>query len=54
MVTLTVPNRAGAVATFLGTTRDIFESKRVSHLEYEAYESMAVDNMKEICSQVFA
>ena len=31
----------GAVVTFLGTTRDSFEGKRVLRLEYEAYPEMA-------------
>jgi molybdopterin synthase catalytic subunit len=31
----------GAVATFLGTTRDHHQGRRVVRLEYEAYESMA-------------
>ena len=32
---------AGAIATFIGTTRDHFEGKRVLRLEYEAYQKMA-------------
>ena len=31
----------GAVAAFLGTTRDHHQGRRVLRLEYEAYESMA-------------
>jgi molybdopterin synthase catalytic subunit len=31
----------GATALFLGTTRDHHEGRRVTRLEYEAYESMA-------------
>ena len=38
----------GAVVTFLGTTRDSFEGKRVMHLEYEAYEEMAYKKLEEI------
>ena len=38
----------GAVVTFLGTTRDSFEGKRVIHLEYEAYEEMAYRKLEEI------
>jgi molybdopterin synthase catalytic subunit len=38
----------GAVVTFLGTTRDSFEGKRVVHLEYEAYEEMAYKKLEEI------
>jgi molybdopterin synthase catalytic subunit len=32
---------AGAIATFIGVTRDTFDGKRVLRLEYEAYEPMA-------------
>ncbi len=32
----------GAVALFLGTTRDHHEGRRVTRLEYEAYEPMAL------------
>lgn len=38
----------GAVVTFLGTTRNSFEGKRVLRLEYEAYEEMARKKMEEI------
>ncbi len=37
---------AGAVATFMGTTRDSFQGKQVLRLEYEAYEPMAVRKMQ--------
>jgi MoaE-MoaD fusion protein len=40
--------RAGAVATFLGTTRSESRGRRVIHLEYEAYEGMAEQVMEEI------
>ena len=33
---------AGAIATFIGVTRDNFNDKKVERLEYEAYVSMAV------------
>eukprot|EP00322_Chrysochromulina_rotalis_P020532 CAMPEP_0115833544 /NCGR_PEP_ID=MMETSP0287-20121206/3227_1 /TAXON_ID=412157 /ORGANISM="Chrysochromulina rotalis, Strain UIO044" /LENGTH=185 /DNA_ID=CAMNT_0003286961 /DNA_START=15 /DNA_END=567 /DNA_ORIENTATION=+ len=36
---------AGAIATFIGTTRDNFEGKRVLRLEYEAYQPMAEREM---------
>lgn len=45
-------NRAGAISTFLGTTRDTFEEKTVTYLEYEAYPEMALKSMLEICSEV--
>ena len=38
----------GAVVTFLGTTRDSFEGKRVVRLDYEAYEEMALKKMAEV------
>lgn len=38
----------GAVVTFLGTTRDHFEGKRVLRLEYEAYYDMALKKLEEI------
>lgn len=45
---------AGAIAAFVGTTRDSFEGKRVLRLEYEAYAPMAVAKMKEVCEQARA
>lgn len=39
---------AGAIATFLGTTRDNNEGRHVSTLEYEAYPEMAVAEMRRI------
>ncbi len=41
-------NGNGAVVTFLGTTRDNFEGKRVLRLEYEAYYDMALKKLEEI------
>mmetsp|Transcript_34232 Transcript_34232/g.34885 ORF Transcript_34232/g.34885 Transcript_34232/m.34885 type:complete len:170 (+) Transcript_34232:235-744(+) len=43
---------AGAISTFYGTTRDFFEGLRVTELQYEAYDEMAVDQMKLICSEL--
>jgi molybdopterin synthase catalytic subunit len=40
------------VSTFFGTTRDTFEGKEVTHLEYEAYPEMALSSMLEICGKV--
>lgn len=37
---------AGAIATFLGVTRDNFNGKRVLKLTYEAYGPMAEKEMK--------
>ena len=44
----------GAVVTFLGTTRDNFEGKRVVTLEYEAFAEMAVKKLEEIRQQLKA
>jgi molybdopterin synthase catalytic subunit len=44
----------GAVVTFLGTTRDNFEGKRVLRLEYEAYEEMALKKLREIRQEICA
>jgi len=38
----------GAVATFLGTTRDHHQGRRVTRLEYEAYEPMARDALERL------
>jgi MoaE-MoaD fusion protein len=43
-------DRAGAVATFLGTTRVRSRGRTVLHLEYEAYEGMAERVMEEIAA----
>jgi molybdopterin synthase catalytic subunit len=37
---------AGAISTFIGTTRDNFQGKAVLHLEYEAFTPMALKEMK--------
>lgn len=44
----------GAVVTFLGTTRDNFQGKRVLTLEYEAFEEMALKKMGEIRLEIQA
>lgn len=43
---------AGAVSSFLGTTRDFFEGKEVVTLEYEAYGEMAMSKMAELGQSV--
>ena len=43
-------DQAGAVATFLGTTRARSRGRTVLYLEYEAYEGMAEKVMEEIAS----
>ena len=44
----------GAVATFLGVTRDTFEGRRVRRLEYEGYAPMAEREMLRIGEQARA
>ena len=39
---------AGAVCTFVGTTRDHNDGRRVLQLEYEAYPDMAIAEMRKI------
>ena len=46
--------RAGAVATFLGTTRIESRGRTVTHLEYEAYEGMAETVMAEIAAELLS
>ncbi len=38
----------GAVVTFLGTTRNDFQGRRVLNLEYEAFDEMALKKMEEV------
>lgn len=42
-------NAAGGISVFVGTTRDNFDGKGVIRLEYEAYEPMAVKEMRNLC-----
>ncbi|XP_041373852.1 molybdopterin synthase catalytic subunit-like [Gigantopelta aegis] len=42
----------GAVASFMGTTRDNFDNKTVVKLEYEAYDEMAKKKMLEVCQEI--
>ena len=45
---------AGAVASFLGTVRDNARGRRVLHLEYEAFDEMAVTEMERIAADAVA
>uniref|UniRef100_T1JGT0 Molybdopterin synthase catalytic subunit n=1 Tax=Strigamia maritima TaxID=126957 RepID=T1JGT0_STRMM len=42
----------GAVATFVGTTRDHFQDRRVERLEYDAYVPMAEKEIRRICGRI--
>jgi molybdopterin synthase catalytic subunit/molybdopterin converting factor small subunit len=45
-------DHAGAIATFIGTTRVDSRGRRVKHLEYEAYPGMAEEVMKRIAEEL--
>jgi MoaE-MoaD fusion protein len=47
-------DRAGAIATFLGTVRNRSRERDVLYLEYEAYEGMAEQVMAELASSLKA
>tara|TARA_B110000977_G_scaffold170550_1_gene221368 strand:- start:934 stop:1413 length:480 start_codon:yes stop_codon:yes gene_type:complete len=40
---------AGAVVSFVGTTRDVFQGNKVEKLEYECYTPMALTKLQELC-----
>jgi molybdopterin synthase catalytic subunit len=42
----------GAVITFLGTTRNATDGRKVNYLEYEAYQPMAQDMIRQIFQEV--
>jgi len=43
---------AGAIATFVGTTRNTNEGRNVTRLEYECYPGMAEKEMEKIATEV--
>jgi len=45
-------DRAGAIATFIGTTRVQSRGRAVLHLDYEAYEEMAEQVMAQIAAEL--
>jgi molybdopterin synthase catalytic subunit/molybdopterin converting factor small subunit len=47
-------DQAGAIATFIGTTRVESRGRTVLHLDYEAYEEMAEQVMSEIATELKA
>lgn len=47
-------DEAGAIATFVGTTRRRSRGREVLYLEYEAYEGMAEDAMAGLASELVA
>ena len=49
---LVLDGGAGAVVTFLGTTRDHTDGRRVLHLEYEAYRPMADQQLEKVIEEM--
>jgi molybdopterin synthase catalytic subunit len=45
-------DRAGGIATFVGTVRRESRGRTVAHLEYEAYEGMAEQVMEQIADEL--
>ena len=43
--------RAGAIDVFIGTVRDNTQGKRVTRLEFEAYDKMAIQELQKIADQ---
>mmetsp|Transcript_2778 Transcript_2778/g.9805 ORF Transcript_2778/g.9805 Transcript_2778/m.9805 type:complete len:198 (-) Transcript_2778:26-619(-) len=46
--------KAGAISTFIGTTRDNFKGRAVARLEYEGYVPMAVKELRAIIGEARA
>ncbi|OLL21938.1 Molybdopterin synthase catalytic subunit [Neolecta irregularis DAH-3] len=44
-------NQAGAIVTFLGSTRDNFNGRQVVRLDYEAYEPLAIRTLHQIATK---
>ena len=44
----------GGIDVFIGTVRNATKGREVTRLEFEAYESMAINEMKKIAEQVLA
>jgi molybdopterin synthase catalytic subunit len=53
-VEMVVRPHTGAVATFAGVVRSVSGGKEVAHLEYEAYEEMAVARMRRVADEARA
>ncbi|MBW7649685.1 MULTISPECIES: molybdenum cofactor biosynthesis protein MoaE [unclassified Anoxybacillus] len=45
---------AGAIVTFLGTVRELTNGKKTVYLQYEAYESMAQKQLRQIGEEIVA
>jgi molybdopterin synthase catalytic subunit len=51
VATSVVKPETGAVAVFAGIVRNVSGGKAVEHLEYEAYEAMAVAKLRQVASE---
>lgn len=47
-----VDRNSGAIATFIGTVREITRGKKTLYLVYESYESMAVKKLEQIGAEI--
>ncbi|GAB7388858.1 hypothetical protein BSNK01_26960 [Bacillaceae bacterium] len=52
LISLVSSPHAGAVLTFVGTVREYTQGRRTVHLEYEAYETMAVKKLQQIGEEI--
>ncbi|KAJ8673192.1 hypothetical protein QAD02_004454 [Eretmocerus hayati] len=52
IIEIVVSPECGAVSSFIGTTRNNFEKKKVVKLEYEAYQPMALKEMQAVCKSI--
>lgn len=54
IATRVVTPETGAVAVFAGVVRNVSDGKAVEHLEYEAYEEMAVAKLRQVADEAHA
>jgi len=52
--TVSTSGGLGAIATFVGLVRDTNQNRRVTHLEYEAYEPLALKALEQIRQEAAA
>ena len=53
-INLVMTPAAGGIDVFIGTVRNATKGRRVMRLEFEAYEPMAISEMKKITEQAMA
>jgi len=53
IATRVVTPETGAVAVFAGVVRNVSDGKAVEHLEYEAYEEMAVAKLRQVADEAY-